>query len=270
MIYAPVTAGERLCVLLFMRLVERSNWEALRHSFPLSRRADEYVELFQEVLTVNLTCRIVSLGRSLARDRSTTDSIFERELRIALAWTIGIPQSEIPSVLRSTIEAVRAAEHDFTDREMKRLRSAAKSRGVQCYMCGGKIDYDGTGHEWEAYTLDHVWPQAYGGDSIDENALPACQGCNEKKSDFATWGMVAVQSLILGLSPTDERLNEIDKTFKFAMHSRAARRFAYIERCSMTQAFLRLGSWQRAELDDPNELADFFTLRNHRPDPRLV
>jgi hypothetical protein len=268
-IYEPVTAGERLYMLL-LRLTGRSNWESLRRSFALSCRSDEYVELFQEVMTANLTCRTVSLGRSLAKEMSPGDPVYESELKSALIGTIGIPVSEVATILRGTTDAVKAAEHDFSPREKERLRKAAKLHNVRCYMCGGAIDYDGVGKEWQAYTLEHVWPQSYGGDSIDENALPACHGCNEKKADFATWGMVAVQSLILGLNPSNDKLEEIDKTFKFAMLYRAARRFAHIERCCMSQAFIRLGPWRKAELDDPDELADFFTLRNHRADARLV
>jgi hypothetical protein len=236
----------------------------------LAYRSDEFVELFREILAVNLTCRIVALGRSLAADKLTTDPVFETEYRRSLLEVIGIPRVVLAEIFRNGVAAVNAAEHDFTPKERGQFRKKSMSRDEKCYMCNGRIDYTDTGRDRDKYTLEHIWPRTAGGDSIEENALPACASCNGVKTNYATWGMVAVQSLLLGLKPKPQRLEEIDKTYKFALHYRAARKFARSEGCSMKDAFLRLGPWQSPEILDTDDVAHFFNIRNWRPDARLA
>lgn len=265
MISEPVTAGERLCQVLFLRVVEPSDWDSLRSSIPLRSHTEQYVELFQEVLTTNLTCRVVSLGCSLAATRSIEDPVFGREFKEALGDSIGIPRSVISDVLRNAVPAVAVAGHGFTPKEKKQIRDAARALGASCYMCGQALDYspNATGHQ--VYTLEHVWPNSYGGDSIPENALPACQGCNVAKGNFATWGMVAVQSLILGLTPDPDKLDGIDKTFKFALHQRAAREIARTRPCTMARALKILGPWRQPKIVDTADSGHFFNLQVHTP-----
>ncbi len=72
-----------------------------------------------------------------------------------------------------------------------------------------------------------------------ENFLPACYSCNNrKKKDFATWDDAhSIQSLLLGISPKDQRLQDIDGTYKFSLHYRAAQRVAMEDRTSLKKAF---------------------------------
>ncbi len=260
MIDSPTTAGERLCSLVFTRLVDRADWAGLYRTLGLTVRGENYVELCKEIITVNVTCRVVALGRTLAEDRSTEDPLFVGEYRRALREAIGIPADDISLVLRNAVLAVRASQIDFTVRERERLRAGARARNSACYMCGVVLDF--VNDTYQAYSLEHIWPQAFGGDSIDENVLPACKSCNGKKSGFCTWGMVAVQSLVLGLVPSAERLDEIDKTFKFALHQRAARQLANQRRYSMAEAFVALGAWKNIEVIESDDVAHFFNLSN--------
>lgn len=45
-----------------------------------------------------------------------------------------------------------------------------------CAYCGKKIEFDDM-------TIDHIVPQSKGGKDTPENTVPACQLCNNQKSD---------------------------------------------------------------------------------------
>ena len=51
--------------------------------------------------------------------------------------------------------------------------SIRKKTGGLCHICGGRL-----GPRW---TADHVKPVASGGDSTEDNFLPACGTCNRMK-----------------------------------------------------------------------------------------
>jgi hypothetical protein len=78
--------------------------------------------------------------------------------------------------------------------------------------------------------------------------------------------MPAIQSLLLGLSPTDNRLQEINGSFKFAIHYRAAQRLAIRERRTLKSSFLQLGPWQDVRIRDLGDIVDAFNLENHATD----
>jgi hypothetical protein len=260
----PTTCGEKLGVIIYDSLISRSDWGTLRNSYPLRQRKDEYLELFQEILTVNLTCRIVALGRSLNAGHRNGGPVALAAFQKRLRDNIGIPNDLLPLVLRNATLAVDAAEHDFTAAETKEQRRHARARAASCFMCGVALDcsapVQGQATPHDAFELEHIWPQSYGGDSELDNALPACHSCNNAKANFATWGMVAIQSLIFGMAPTPRRLDEIDKTYKFALHSRNARHYARRHSVTMKVAFQSIGPWSSVEVKDEDDVADFFNL----------
>jgi hypothetical protein len=125
-------------------------------------------------------------------------------------------------------------------------------------------------------TLDHIWPQAYGGDSTENNLLPACRSCNsDKKQDYPTWAGCDIHSLVIGDRPSEEALRSVGGRFKFALHNRAVRRFANREGISLRKSYLRVGSWTTEPwILDQEEIGDFFNLENYQteriPHERLL
>jgi hypothetical protein len=261
MIVVPATAGERLCVVLSTLMAAATDWRRLEQSLMPIRGTADYIELFQEMFVVQLACQLTAAGVSVAKTYSCDDSLFEGEIR-SVIMELGFPYRELGVIARAVTASTRAALHDFTLKEKAAARDSAMRRSEPCYMCGVKIDYQQVGPGYGHFSLEHVWPRAFGGDSILENALPACQSCNNKKNSFATWGMVGIQALVLGIAPAPESLREIDKTFKYAMHYRQARRLASTKRISMKDAFLKLGPWCEPEVVETSLPATFFNLQN--------
>jgi len=62
---------------------------------------------------------------------------------------------------------------DF-EKLMYELTYAIKGKG-NCYYCGKQV---------KKITIDHMFPRDYGGISITNNLLPACQKCNSEKSNL--------------------------------------------------------------------------------------
>jgi len=261
-----VTDGERLCNFVNHRLLASVPWDTLAFALEPTGRPADLIEFYREITAVGLTGRLVSAGTSMAESVAIDDPAFRKEFTGLLRDYIGIPHRTIDELFRFSQRAVMAALEVLP----KSLRTQMEIFGMRshphCYMCGVSLNF--TDREIpQSYTCEHVWPRAYGGNSIVENLLPACQSCNSiKKANFPTWVMPAIQSLLLGLSPTDNRLQEINGSFKFAIHYRAAQRLAIRERRTLKSSFLQLGPWQDVRIRDLGDIVDAFNLENHATD----
>lgn len=71
----------------------------------------------------------------------------------------------------------------------RRKRQSAKRRvlqrdGMRCHYCGCEmISLDRTARPWpsNAATIDHVTPKVNGGETVDDNLVACCYGCNLAK-----------------------------------------------------------------------------------------
>jgi hypothetical protein len=265
MIDSGITSGERLCNFLNHRLLAGGAWNDLELLLNATGRSSQLVVFFRQVAAVTLTGRIVAAGVSISGADSIYDVAFQNLFREHLRDTVGIPGRFLNEVYRFSYRAVEAATLPIPGSVQKKIRSWAMVSHQLCYMCGQSLDFN-QNDPIRGYTLDHIWPRSYGGDSIEENFLPACQSCNTgKKSNFATWAMPAVQSLLYGIAPEEQRLEEIQGSFKFSMHYRAAQQLAIQKRWALKDAFLEIGPWTSTRLIDADDVSDFFNLENHKP-----
>ena len=251
-------------------------------------RNDQLIEFFEELTVVNLTCRIVAAGTSLLKRREDRemrlpdDPSFVKEYNNYLRIHLHVPQEHLDQIYRQANRAVRAAINDITPKESARFKRTAQRHHSHCYMCGVELnfgDHEPTPGGPEVadvrrererrnahrYTCEHIWPQSYGGDSIEDNFLPACVSCNSsKKMEFATWAMASVQSMIFGFAPSDNELLRIEGSYRFAIHHYAARRLAVKKNITLKKAFLHLKPWTDVHLSDAGDTGDFFNLENHQ------
>jgi hypothetical protein len=136
-------------------------------------------------------------------------------------------------------------------------------------MCGVGLAFDRVqGHA--AFTMDHIWPRCYGGNSNDENLLPACNSCNSgKKRDLSTWAMTNPHALILGFNPGTGEYDSVEGHHRYALHVLAAQRLASKLNINLKAALARLGPWGAVRVTDEAQLGDFFNLANHSETVRL-
>jgi hypothetical protein len=224
----------------------------------------ELTDFFHQLTIVNLAGRLIIGGTSLAKQIEINDPRFQVELKSFLRDNIKIPHDRINETYRFILRAVKAAQESIPDNLRRRFRSWAKSHHAHCYMCGVSLDFYKTDLH-NSFTCEHIWPRAYGGNSIEDNLLPACQSCNsDKKGNFATWAMPAIQSLIMGFNPTEQRLQEIEGCYKFALHYRAVQQLAKRKNLTLKKAFLKFGHWTEVRVTSNDEVADFFNLENNQ------
>jgi hypothetical protein len=270
--YKIETAGEALAYFIGDKILTRDPWDKIATSLLYTGRSEGLCEFFHEITVINLTCRIVAAGTSLLKElggrpaRSPIDTSFQMDLSNFIRERLYIRPPLSNGLFRNALRAVEAAQRDVSRRERNALKQWAQLRHVFCYMCGEILDFSEL-HEHRRFTVDHIWPQRYGGDSIPENLLPSCLSCNSgKKRDFATWAMPSIQSVVLGFSPSASEYTMIDGTHRFAMHQLVARKVAIERKINLKRAFQILGPWEPTpRLVDEDDIGDFFNLANHRP-----
>ena len=269
MIQNGFTQGEKLCNFLLEKVLHIPPWEKLEQALAATGRNAQLVEMFREITAVNMTGRLVVGGVSIAKQVGIDNPIYGDMLSSLLRDAAPVRFELESELFRFVDRAVRAALRGPSKKEMKKHRNHAIQNQACCYMCGVRLDFDDK-HSIQRYTLEHIWPQKYGGDSDDENFLPACHSCNNgKKSDFASWAMTSVQALIYPIDSDDNRmmdtLTHVGGTYRFAIHYRKAQALARAKNTTLKKAFLFLGPWCDL-LRVPNRrlVADFFNLENHR------
>jgi hypothetical protein len=263
MIDSPVTDGERLCNYINHRLLRFAPWQELGVTLEATGRSGELVDFYREIAAVTQTGRIVSAGVSLSETLGIDDPALRKEFIALLRNYFGIPSHFLDEMFRFCHRAIRAALEPFRTSLQNQMEAWAKRNHPRCYMCGTTLNF-GVRNLIDSYTCEHIWPRGYGGNTIADNLLPACKSCNSnKKANFATWVMPGIQSLVLGLAPSEERLQEIPGSCKFSIHYRVAQRLASRKRMSLKSAFLQIGPWENVRIRDIDDVVDIFNLENH-------
>lgn len=138
-----------------------------------------------------------------------------------------------------------------TRNNIERSLPLVTGKPLHCYICG---------IAWgQPHSLDHLWPQAFGGVSDEENLLPVCESCNNLKMDRITWDVYGVVTDYAWLRHGPSKGRIVD----MALHRRAAGRYAEQNQLSLQEAFLAIGpvsGRQTIDLDEPDW---FFNLTAH-------
>ena len=223
------------------------------------------MDLFQQVAAVHLTGRLVVAGASFADLHDMSDLQFTQNYSEFIKGTTGESGERFKKLYRLAETAVRACRRHPSHGQLKSFEAWARKRYPRCFMCDAALDFAVHGTR-ASFTCEHIWPRMYGGDSIEENFLPSCYDCNCRiKKDLATWAGVGVQSLILGIQPSARSLEGIDNVYNFALHYRAAQRYASKYNTTLKEAFVKVGPWTSVYVWRPDDAADFFNLANHDP-----
>jgi hypothetical protein len=266
--YNGVTAGEKLYLHLRSEFVDSPVWEGTREALEATGRFLEFVDLFQQIAAVNLAGRLIVAGSSFAERNPMADPLFEQGYKDFIRDTIGETGERFNRVYRLAEQAVVAAGRPASNGALNRFERWAQRNHPHCYMCRASLDFTRT-HDRFTYTCEHIWPRRYGGDSIEENFLPSCADCNWRiKQDFASWSQVNVQAILLGIGPSVKSLKGINNVYNFAMHCRAAQRYAALHNKTLKEAYVDIGPWTDVRALTQHDAGDFFNLINH--DPQII
>jgi 5-methylcytosine-specific restriction endonuclease McrA len=263
--YVATTSGERLFQFIYGQLENEQVWRYLEDLIRPVGNADRYAGYFRQHAALSLCCKLISAGKA----RISPDS--SENLTLLLPVVEGYPWNRLNSgnrLLRFLSTAVLNSDRPISNGVASRIRVFSQAKHPFCYICGTRLVYhDSANHSY--YTVDHVWPASYGGESIEENLLPACQDCNTKKGNLPTWVATDVHSLFLGFEPTPRSLSQVKFAHRYALYNRTAFAVAINMQLTLRQALLKLGHWADLRLHDSNEICDMFNLKTHQETDRL-
>ncbi len=263
--YHLETPGEQLCRYLFERSIVGEMWDRFeaKHLF-ITARSQPFRDLFQEALAINMTRRFLLAAETTRKVYDPTDSGFLRHLEGTIdRWGMSTLKGN-GSLVRLIRDSTVAGHHQISPTLRKYMLRWTQEKHPRCYMCGASLEFSNK-ESINFATLDHLWPQSHGGDSVEQNILPACRICNhEKKRDSPSWAALAVHAINIGQTPSSEERRGINGPSRFAIYNFAAKQLANEERLSLKQAYMKLRPWvAEAWLRDDGEVGDFFNIAIH-------
>lgn len=269
--YEKKTAGENLCAYLYDYSIDSMIWDRLEQKHLLvTGYPEEFHVFFREAIAVNLTRRLILAGESVKKHILPSEAGFPEAIsKVISRWNLGHLNRD-GALARLVRDSLIASNHGISLTLRRRTLKTAERTSQKCYMCGVSFNFslDPSRALHNDITIDHIWPQAYGGESIPENLLPACRSCNaEKKQDYPSWSGCDIQSVAFGIGASEGSLESLNGRFRFALHNRFIRQLANKTNISLQEAYLKVGAWTSAPwLIDESEVGDFFNLANYNED----
>jgi hypothetical protein len=180
------TNGQHFAGFLFRNHIDSSSSARLiPRSLIATGRGSEWSDAFHEMAVLHLARRLIAAAVTIVSLSDVWDYVVTQEIKQMVLDTMTIDYFLVAEVYERLAPAVRSAEEGISNGVRSQLEAEARRSAPWCYLCGADIDFHTDGPT--AFSLDHVWPRAYGGDSDSENLLPSCKSCNERKSDVPSW-----------------------------------------------------------------------------------
>jgi hypothetical protein len=255
-----VTHGERLCEAVIDSVYElRALRRESSYLFSGTRRKQRFSEFYFGVIALHFTARLIRLADH-ARVATSPGSIEEqRAMKDLIADKLELNKgncSNIDQLANLSLLASLASDRPIGAVVKANLRD--EFRTPHCYICGTPLVHGNAPNE---ATWDHLWPSAYGGDSVADNLMPACGKCNERKADMISWEWSSVHR---GAGPVGWDFHRFPKTSHIALHLRAAADVAEQSRCTLKDALKILGPPKPTPWAlDSEDTTDFFNLTVH-------
>lgn len=258
--YQASTAGERLFKHVYSHLDDDRTWRILEETVRPIGNSNRFALYYRQHSALHLTCKLISAGRSIV----SVDTENENTALLD-SIVVGFPWSRLNSgnrLLRLLSEAVLKSDRKISKGVANAVRRYARDAHPNCYICGRALVFENSNCD-QAFTAEHLWPSSVGGDSNEDNLLPACKACNGAKDNVVSWVATDIHSLYLGLNPPVEKLEKITFKRRYALFYRAALTLALKEGRTLKNAFIQLGCWQNTYVRNTEITADMFNLETH-------
>ncbi len=233
-------------------------WTQMAIALVPTGRAEIWVDAVREMTALHLTRRLVCAGVVIVGRRGEFDAVAERAVQQLVLDTMIVDYFVVGDLMRRLEPAIRSARRTISPTVRRELEGFTRREMPYCYLCGTDLTFDDAGPT--SFTIDHVWPRAYGGDSEPENLLPACRSCNNRKGLTPSWSLYPVQALVAGFELEHSDIMEMPKEMRFAVQSRAAAAHAAATSVSLKEAFVNLGRPDLPTVIDISVSVDVFNL----------
>jgi hypothetical protein len=183
MMWRPVTVGEEIFKHLFESVGRYTAVRNDQHGLDFLLSPERFLDYSQLAVTLELFLRTI---RSASDVYGQTPAANAREFAHRLRADTDLPATVMQST--SFCESLKHAGRVVNDRNdipKQIAKNIQRDCGNNCYLCGCKL-VKASGHAHSS-TVDHIWPQLFAGESLEDNLLVACKDCNQKKAHAITW-----------------------------------------------------------------------------------
>jgi hypothetical protein len=241
----PVTAGERLYILVRDEILDLTGegavrWKNIGVLFEGLSGSRTFAAYIKGASAIHATRRLLRFWYD-ERQSVVNESQYVRRVSAFIRQEMfpSIGDEPARKIARAVIEAEQACNRVVNS--SCRAAVLKERQRHTCYLCGSALDPKASEGAPDFLTLEHVWPTSMGGDSVEDNLLPACTRCQHHTQDSLSWEWPNIHNLVLPSNPSEQALDSVPRKVRYARHYLEALRIAAKERLSLKQAFLRLG-----------------------------
>lgn len=261
--FQPATPGEHLLHLLSETILkgdgilmpDGSSW-----SNAIGSRGQALQEYVIAINSLNLTARLIKKAERVLEidDASLQHGEFVRFLQQTLGL-VQHPSDLVDELARQSIYAAKMSKRTVSKAVRRKVRGAFLEVG--CYLCGNMCIHRSEDPRSSIF-YEHIWPASYGGDSIEQNLLPACHACNDAKQDMLLWQTGAIFSFVLKPNPSENERTRIGRREKVARRIQDILHRANLERCTLKEAAIKIGpaKFDNLVAIDDDDAIDYFNL----------
>lgn len=241
----PVTDGERLFLLLRDELLDASGhghvkWSNLSILFTQIGGRPEFGSYLRGAAAIHLTRRLLRFWE-VERVTIAQESQYVRKvasyIRDEVLPSLGKEQQN--RLARAVVAAEKSCHQTIS--QSVRTRVIDGRHQIPCYLCQEILNPRAKQNEPSFLTLEHLWPQSVGGDSVEENLLPACARCQNITKDTMSWEWFNVYNVVLPSDPSDRAIASVSRKGHFARHFFEAMRVANEGGLSLKESFSAIG-----------------------------
>ena len=211
--------------------------------------------------------RVMKATQGIIQDSNCDRDACNKRLKgILIEWFWWLNKDAISLLMRDSLRAVDASNRSISNGIAKDIWRSANIH--RCCFCGDFLSTNGDSifidSKGNKATLEHVWPSSLGGDSNEENLVPACETCNKVKGDLFTWEEGHIHGFVYQVDfHRSDYVNRIPIPQRILLQRRAVLTLANREKITLKQALLRVGPYGDLKAIDSQDTWDFFNTQNH-------
>ena len=261
----PTTQGERLFLLIRDKVLDslgdgQISWAGVDRLMEFSGGANGYAAYVKGATAILTVRKLLTFWRtekaSIGAENLEVNSI-RRYVKSEVFPTLQ------DSLAKEVARKVKSAQEvSFVKIAPNLRRRMRKSTGAHfCYLCNAVLDLSAEDGDPAQFTLEHLWPSSLGGDSVEENLLPACIDCQNKKADSMSWEWPNLHNVVLSPKPSVSALASVGREIKIARHYFEAMQLCDTKKMTLKEAFLNLGPMNDLAHVSNDEPVTFFNLK---------
>lgn len=241
----PKTQGERLFLLLRDELLEASGrrhirWSNLSGLFDQVGGRPEYGDYLRGAAAIHVMRRLLRFWE-VERLVTSQESQYVKKVASYVRDEVlsSLDDEDTARLARAVISAEKSCNQRITNSVRSRVVGGRKQ--IHCYLCPATLSPNAAQGQPGFLTLEHLWPQSVGGDSVEENLLPACERCQDTTKDTMSWEWFNIHNVVLPANPSDSAIASVTRKGHFARHFLEVMRMAKEKHLSLKEAFVAIG-----------------------------